>query len=109
MPGLSGVDAANHIGRRAHLVFVTAYDHYAVHAFAQGALDYLLKPVEQARLAETVGRLKERLKSSRPEINTELLVRQLSAQLAKLRDGWKGEPLHWTRGQASKTVRLTAI
>ena len=47
MPGLSGVDAANHIGRRAHLVFVTAYDHYAVQAFAQGALDYLLKPVER--------------------------------------------------------------
>ena len=38
MPGLSGVDAAKHIGRRAHLVFVTAYDHYAVQAFAQGAL-----------------------------------------------------------------------
>ena len=47
MPGLSGVDAAKHIGRRAHLVFVTAYDHYAVQAFAQGALDYLLKPVER--------------------------------------------------------------
>jgi YesN/AraC family two-component response regulator len=65
MPGLSGVDAANHIGRRAHLVFVTAYDHYAVQAFAQGALDYLLKPVEQARLAETVSRLRERLHLSR--------------------------------------------
>ena len=51
----------NHIGRRAHLVFVTAYHHYAVQAFAQGALDYLLKPVEQARLAETVSRLRERL------------------------------------------------
>src|SRR5204863_9908972 len=48
MPGLSGIDAANHIGRRAHIVFVTAYDHYAVQAFAQGALDYLLKPVELA-------------------------------------------------------------
>src|SRR5690349_24232640 len=71
MPGLSGVDAANHIGRRAHVVFVTAFDHYAVQAFAQGALDYLLKPVEQPRLAETVNRLKERLHSSRPAINTE--------------------------------------
>jgi len=93
MPGLSGVDAANYIGRRAHLVFVTAHDHYAVQAFAQGALDYLLKPVEQARLAETVGRLKERLQSSRPAINTEQLLQQLSAQLAKLRDGGKVEPL----------------
>jgi DNA-binding LytR/AlgR family response regulator len=110
MPGLSGVDAANHIGRRAHLVFVTAYDHYAVQAFAQGALDYLLKPVEQARLAETVSRLKERLQSSRPAINTEQLLQQLSEQLAKLqRGGGKSEALRWIRAQAGKTVRLIAI
>ena len=46
MPGMTGVEAARHIGRRAHLVFVTAYDQYAVQAFAQGVLDYLVKPVE---------------------------------------------------------------
>jgi DNA-binding LytR/AlgR family response regulator len=110
MPGLSGVDAANHIGRRAHLVFVTAYDHYAVQAFAQGALDYLLKPVEQARLAETVSRLKERLRSSRPAINTEQLLRQLSEQLGRLqRGGGTAGPLRWIRAQAGKTVRLIAI
>jgi YesN/AraC family two-component response regulator len=57
MPGLSGVEAARGIGRRAHLVFVTAFDHYAVQAFAQGVLDYLVKPVERDRLAETVARL----------------------------------------------------
>jgi DNA-binding LytR/AlgR family response regulator len=109
MPGLSGVDAANHIGRRAHLVFVTAYDHYAVQAFAQGALDYLLKPVEQARLAETVSRLKERLQSSKPAINTEQLLQQLSAQLAKLQPGATGEPLRWIRAQSGKTMRLIAV
>jgi DNA-binding LytR/AlgR family response regulator len=109
MPGLSGVDAANHIGRRAHLVFVTAYDHYAVQAFAQGALDYLLKPVEQARLAETVSRLKERVRSSRPAINTEQLLRQLSEQLAKLQSGGgRREALRWIRAQAGNTVRLIA-
>jgi DNA-binding LytR/AlgR family response regulator len=107
MPGLSGVDAANHIGRRAHLVFVTAYDHYAVQAFAQGALDYLLKPVERERLAETVSRLKERLQSSRPAINTEQLLQQLTAQLAKLQGGGK-EPLRWIRAQTGKTLRLIA-
>ena len=53
MPGLSGVDVASQIGRRAHLVFVTAYDQYAVRAFEQGALDYLVKPVQLARLAGT--------------------------------------------------------
>src|ERR1044072_2050535 len=56
MPGLSAVDAARHIGRRAHVVFVPAYDHYAVEAFAQGALDYLLQPVEPARLLRHAGR-----------------------------------------------------
>jgi len=109
MPGLSGVDAAKHIGRRAHLVFITAYDHYAVQAFAQGALDYLLKPVEAARLAETVSRLQERLQSSRPAINTELLLQQLSEQLEKMRDGGRNETLRWIRAQAGKTVRVIAI
>src|SRR5690349_20708556 len=109
MPGLSGVDAANHIGRRAHLVFVTANDHHAVEAFARGALDYLLKPVEEARLAETVNSLKERLQSSRPAINTEQLLQQLSAQLARLQGSGKGAPLRWIRAQAGKTVRLIAI
>ena len=108
MPGLSGVDAAKQIGRRAHLVFVTAYDHYAVQAFAQGALDYLLKPVEQTRLAETVSRLKERLQSSKPAINTEQLLQQLSAQLATLQSGGKSEPLRWIRAQAGRIVRLIA-
>ena len=111
MPGLSGVDAANHIGRRAHLVFITAYDHYAVTAFAQGALDYLLKPVEEARLAETVNRLRDRLQSSRPAINTEQLLRQLTDQLATLQSGGgaRNEALRWIRAQAGKTVRLIAI
>jgi DNA-binding LytR/AlgR family response regulator len=109
MPGLSGVDAAHHIGRRAHVVFVTAYDHYAVQAFAEGALDYLLKPVEPERLAATVSRLQERLQSSRPAINTEQLLQQLSAQLAKLQAGGKGQPLRWIRAQTGNTLRLIAI
>jgi DNA-binding LytR/AlgR family response regulator len=109
MPGLSGVDAAKHIGRRAHLVFVTAYDHYAVQAFAQGALDYLLKPVESPRLDETVTRLKERLRSSRPAINTELLLQQLSEQLEQMQEGGKPQTLRWIRAQTGKTIRLIAI
>ena len=61
MPGLNGVEAARAIGRRAEIVFVTAYEQYAVQAFAQGALDYLVKPFEAERLADTVQRLKARL------------------------------------------------
>src|SRR3989442_6771731 len=79
MPGLSGIEAAHRIGRRAHLVFVTAYDQYAVQAFAHEALDYLVKPLEPARLADTVSRLKARLRAAQPHADTEALLEQLAA------------------------------
>jgi DNA-binding LytR/AlgR family response regulator len=106
MPGLSGVEAARQIGRQAHLVFVTAFDQYAVQAFAQGVLDYLVKPVELARLAETVARLKERLRAAQPATNTESLLQQLTEQLAKLRGSAGSEPLRWIRAQVGQTLRL---
>ena len=83
MPGLSGIEAARFIGRRAHIVFVTAYDKYALQAFDQGALDYLVKPIELARLADTVSRLKARLVSVDQAPDTEALLEKISAQLVK--------------------------
>jgi DNA-binding LytR/AlgR family response regulator len=109
MPGLSGLDAANHIGRRAHLVFVTAYDHYAVEAFAQGALDYLLKPLEQPRLADTVARLKQRLQAAQPAVNTVALLEQLTAQLAQMQSAAVPAPLRWIRAQVGQTLRLIPV
>ncbi len=109
MPGLSGVEAAHHIGRRAHLVFVTAYDHYAVQAFAQGVLDYLVKPVETERLAETVARLKERLQAAMPATNTEALLQQLTDQLTRLQGGAEPAPLRWIRAQVGQTLRLISV
>ena len=106
MPGLSGVEAAHYIGRRAHLVFVTAYDQYAVQAFAHGALDYLVKPVDVARLAATVARLQERLQAAQPASHTEALLQQLAAQLARVH---APEPLRWIRAQAGQTLRLIAV
>lgn len=103
MPGLSGVEAARRIGRRAHIVFVTAHDQYAVEAFAEGALDYLVKPVEAARLADTIGRLQERLRSEQPALNTEELIEQLAA---RLQGGAPAGPLRWIRAQAGASVRL---
>ena len=61
MPGLSGIEAARSIARRAHIVFFTAYEQYAVQAFEQGAIDYLVKPINEARLNDTVQRLQQRL------------------------------------------------
>ena len=108
MPGITGVEAARQIGRRAHLVFVTAYDHYAVQAFTHGVLDYLVKPVELVRLAETVARLKERLRAAQPATNTEYLLQQLTEQLARLQGASATEPLRWIRAQVGHTLRLIA-
>ncbi len=80
-PDCRASQAARHIGRRAHVVFVTAFDQYAVQAFAEGALDYLVKPVEPVRLADTVARLQERLRNAQPTLNTEALLQQLAAKL----------------------------
>ncbi len=101
MPGMSGVEAAAMIGQRAHLVFVTAYDRYAVEAFDRGAVDYLVKPVEPARLAETVRRLKAHL-ASRPQTGEALL-----AQLAEaLRKSGPAPAPHWLRVSVGRVVRL---
>ena len=109
MPGLSGVEAAHRIGGRAHLVFVTAYDQYAVQAFAQGALDYLVKPVEPMRLAETVARLKGRLEAAQPASNTASLLERLAAQLAWLQHEPHPTPLRWIPAQAGSSLRLIPV
>ena len=62
MPGNSGLDVARHASGKAHVVFVTAFDEYAVAAFERGALDYIVKPVTDERLRVTIARLKERLR-----------------------------------------------
>ncbi len=106
MPGLSGVEAARRIGRRAHVVFVTAFEQYAVQAFAQGALDYLVKPVETERLLETVSRLKERLNSAAPAVYSEALLREIAQHLQR-REG--NPPLRWFRAQVGQTLRLIPV
>jgi len=105
MPGKTGVEAAQHIGRRAHLVFVTAFDQYAVQAFAQGALDYLVKPVEPSRLAETVARLQERLGASQPALNTDAILQQLALAFQSP----SKQQLRWVRASIGSTVRLIDV
>ncbi len=106
MPGISGVEAARLIGRRAHLVFVTAYDQYAVQAFAHGALDYLVKPIEPERIADTVGRLQQRLRAAQPLPDTTQLLAQLAAQLQQ---ATTPAPLRWIRASVGSTLRLIAV
>jgi len=77
-----------------------------VQAFAEGVLDYLVKPVELVRLAETVARLKDRLQAAQPALNTEALLQQLAAQLQR---GAAPEPLRWIRAQVGQTLRLIPV
>jgi len=62
MPGRNGLEVARHASGKAHVVFITAYDAYAVQAFEEGALDYVLKPISPERMKLTVQRLQERMR-----------------------------------------------
>lgn len=106
MPGLSGIEVARRIGRRAHLVFVTAFDSYALEAFEHGALDYLVKPIQRGRLAETVSRLQERLASARPPIGTQALLDEL-ASLLKV--GAEVDNLRWIQARVGQSLRLIPV
>ena len=77
MPGVNGVDVARRVGSRCHVVFVTAYDKYAVAAFEEGAVDYVMKPFSAARLATTIARLKQKAGSAPAKLDG--LLRTLSA------------------------------
>lgn len=99
MPGMSGIEAATLIGRRAHLVFVTAFDQYALPAFDAGAVDYLMKPVQPARVAQTVSRLQERLRASQPPID-------LAAVLAALQPA---STLRWIRASVGNTLKVICV
>lgn len=106
MPGLSGIEAARFIGGRAQLVFVTAYDRYAVQAFEQGAIDYLVKPVEPARLAATVARLQDRLRAGQPAADADALLERLAAHLGKPPGP---SPLRWVRASVGPALRLICV
>lgn len=106
MPGLSGIDVARQVGRQAQLVFVTAYSEYAVEAFTQGALDYLVKPVAAERLAETVSRLKERLGDRQETPDIQQLLDTLEARLQQKA---APEPLRWIKASIGQTLRMIAV
>jgi DNA-binding LytR/AlgR family response regulator len=109
MPGLSGLDvaqAAAESSPRTQIVFVTAYDQYAIDAFERGAIDYLLKPVVADRLDATVRRVQSRLGDGRDEALSALLA-QLGAGLP--RAAAAPEPLTWLTAGAGRETRLILV
>lgn len=102
MPGMTGLDVARIASGRCHVVFVTAYEQYAVAAFEQGAIDYVLKPFDTARLAAAVARVKERMSTA--PANLEALLRTLAE-----RNGPAQRYLRWITFAQGRTVRLVTI
>jgi DNA-binding LytR/AlgR family response regulator len=103
MPGLSGLEVAERIGDLAHVVFVTAFDQYAVDAFDAGAVDYLLKPVQADRLHKAVARVRGKL-SGRPADLGDLL-HHLKAALP----GARQEKLKWLKASVGKQIRVIDV
>jgi DNA-binding LytR/AlgR family response regulator len=120
MPGLTGVEAAKQIAQMevgpdellSEIVFITAYDQYAVEAFEQGVADYVLKPAERERLAVTVERLKNRL--AQREANDggsagaplQQLLHKLSAQI---NPGAAPKYLQWIQASVGQAIQMIPV
>jgi DNA-binding LytR/AlgR family response regulator len=101
MPGLSGLEVARRTGSKCHVVFVTAYDKYAVAAFEQGAVDYVMKPFSAARLATAIARLKDKVGSAPANLEG-LLQSLIRANAAK-------EHLRWITASQGQDLRLITV
>lgn len=107
MPGKTGLEVTAHIGDAAHVVFVTAYDEYAVKAFENGAVDYVLKPVEQDRLEATVARLKKRI--AQPLTAPADLSAILQSLMQQSRASANAANPQWIRASVGNTTRLLNV
>jgi DNA-binding LytR/AlgR family response regulator len=124
MPGLTGVEAAKEIAQLElsddallpEMVFITAYDQYAIDAFEQGVIDYVLKPAEPERLRLTAERLKARLKQRANGLNdpadnalathsVQQLLHVLSAQVS----GRVVQYLSWLQASVGQTIQMVAV
>ena len=101
MPILSGIEVARALDGRCHVVFVTAYDEYAVAAFDEGAVDYVLKPVTPERIAKVTARVKARLAMPPVDLATLLM------KLAQREDA--AAPLKWIRASLGNVMQMIAV
>ena len=116
MPGMNGVDAARALKGRTQIVFVTAFDQYAVQAFEHGAVDYLVKPFDEQRLADTVERLRRRwpaggAAASPPahDAAADALTPLLDRLAERLRQAPAPQHLQWIKASVGSSVRLIPV
>jgi DNA-binding LytR/AlgR family response regulator len=120
MPGMTGIEAAREIARlpteghaRCEIVFITAYDQYAVEAFEQGVVDYVLKPAERERLALTVQRLRARLATreaapATSPVDLQGLLERLASQLQH-GGGTPAPRLRWIQAQVGQQLQMIPV
>src|SRR5688572_3315202 len=104
MPEMTGVEVAKHVGGRAHVVFVTAYDQYAIQAFETGAVDYVLKPATDERLGVTIERLKARLDAPTPPADLAAVLSELTRQMSAGK-----QKLQWIKATIGQTLRMIPV
>ena len=132
MPGMTGVEAARAIAQLpvddddaqgwqgCEVVFITAYDQYAIEAFEQGVVDYVLKPAERERLLVTVERIKKRLaqrhapdaandSDGEPDAPPRAAMQQLLQKLAARMDPARAPPLRWIQATVGQTIQMIPV
>ena len=107
MPGISGLEVARRITANCIVVFITAYDEFAIEAFENEAIDYLLKPVTDERLGKTIERVKKRLAASPPE-SPRQLTEALERLMARMENQDGPGHLKWIKARLGDEVRLVA-
>jgi DNA-binding LytR/AlgR family response regulator len=105
MPEISGLDVARASAGACRIVFTTAYDSHAIEAFGLGVADYLLKPVTQERLAQTVARLRE----SAGKAGEADLLKAMSDLERRLRAAAQHERIRWISTTAGSTIKIFSI
>lgn len=111
VPGTSGLEIARRFSNKVHVVFVTAHQDFAIEAFERGAFDYVLKPINLARLATTVDRLKGRLNG--PPRDLREVIEQIAAPAAAgegaAATATKAEPVRWLQASVGNQTKLITI
>ncbi len=106
MPGLSGMQVAQKVAGSCRVVFITAYDEYAVEAFENEALDYIMKPTTTARLTKTVERIKSKLLSSTQSLPN---VKNIIEQLARIQQPSQPKYLRWIKTKSRNKVNIIPV
>ncbi|MBI3715336.1 MAG: response regulator [Betaproteobacteria bacterium] len=100
MPGLNGLEIARLVSGRCHVVFVTAFEEHAVAAFEEGALDFVVKPIDRDRLAVTVARLRQRITSAPAD---------LGEALRRIDKNNQPDRIKWIQASVGSRIRIVPV